>query len=116
MYSVRDSSGISGLEYAGSVVSCVDYERIQTLVFRYMHIEILWAHRKLLFRGKLGLLIPMGKKSYTSPKCIEFGTVVELTAAIGASSREDQSDFPQQFPPDTGSFDVCNNNDPTTVC
>lgn len=58
----------------------------------------------------------MEKKPYTSPDFVEFGTVAELTAAIGSSSREDQSDFPQQFPPDGGSFDVCNNNDPTTVC
>jgi len=58
----------------------------------------------------------MEKKAYTSPEFVEFGTVAKLTAAIGASSREDQSDFPQQFPPDTGSFDVCNNNDPASVC
>jgi hypothetical protein len=58
----------------------------------------------------------MEKKTYTSPKCVEFGTVVDLTAAIGASSREDQSDFPEQFPPDGGSYDVCHNTDPSSVC
>lgn len=55
------------------------------------------------------------KKHYTSPELAEFGTVVALTAAIGSSSNDDQSDFPQEFPPGTGSYDVCN-NETETVC
>ena len=58
----------------------------------------------------------MKKKSYISPKCVEFGTIADLTAAIGSSSREDQSEFPEQFPPDGGSFDVCHNSNPSDVC
>ena len=56
------------------------------------------------------------KKTYEAPAMQEFGTVASLTAAIGSSSDTDQSDFPQQFPPDGGSFDVCDNNDERTVC
>ena len=56
------------------------------------------------------------KKHYDSPELVEFGTVASLTAAIGSASRDDQSDYPQQFPPATGSFDICNNDDPNTTC
>ncbi len=56
------------------------------------------------------------KKTYEAPAVQEFGTVAGLTAAIGSSSDTDQSDFPQQFPPDGGSFDVCDNDDTTGVC
>jgi len=56
------------------------------------------------------------KKAYAAPAIHEFGTVADLTAAIGSSSKEDQSDFPQQFPPDGGSFDVCNNDEVLTIC
>lgn len=56
------------------------------------------------------------QKVYEAPVLVEFGTVAELTAAIGASSDVDQSDYPQQFPPNTGSFDVCNNEDPNSRC
>lgn len=56
------------------------------------------------------------KKHYSIPELVEFGAVAELTAAIGSDSQDDQSDFPQQFPPDNGSFDVCNNNDPNSTC
>ena len=56
------------------------------------------------------------KKEYVSPEFIEFGTVASLTAAIGSSSQEDQSEFPEQFPPDGGSFDVCDNDDSSGVC
>ena len=55
------------------------------------------------------------KKTYEATAMQEFGTVAGLTAAIGSSSDEDQSEFPQQFPPDGGSFDVCN-NDSSEVC
>ena len=56
------------------------------------------------------------QKEYEAPELVEFGTVAELTAAIGASSDEDQSDYPQEFPPNGGSYDVCNNENPTSVC
>jgi len=56
------------------------------------------------------------KKHYASPELIEFGTVVELTAALGGGSQADQSDYPKQFPPATGSFDICNNDDPNSTC
>jgi hypothetical protein len=56
------------------------------------------------------------KKQYSSPEIVEFGTVASLTAAIGSSSRDDQSDFPNEFPPDTGSGDVCFNDNPDSVC
>lgn len=55
------------------------------------------------------------KKPYAAPAVQEFGTVADLTAAIGSSSSEDQSEYPQQFPPDGGSFDVCN-NDSQDIC
>lgn len=55
------------------------------------------------------------KKLYVSPELVEFGTVAELTAALGPSSRPDQSEFPS-IPADHGSFDVCDNNDETGVC
>lgn len=56
------------------------------------------------------------KKKYRGPKIEDFGTVADLTAAIGASNLADQSEFPQQFPPGTGSYDVCNNDTPGEVC
>ena len=56
------------------------------------------------------------KKHYAMPELVEFGTVAELTAAIGASSDTDQSDYPEEFPPDGGSFDVCDNENPNSVC
>lgn len=56
------------------------------------------------------------KKHYKSPELVEYGTVADLTAAIGSSSEADQSDYPQQFPPATGSFDICDNDDPDSVC
>ena len=55
------------------------------------------------------------KKSYAAPAVQEFGTVADLPAAIGSSSSEDQSEYPQMFPPDGGSFDVCN-NDSQDIC
>ena len=56
------------------------------------------------------------KKHYAAPELVEYGTVADLTAAIGSSSEADQSDYPQQFPPATGSFDVCNNDNVATTC
>lgn len=56
------------------------------------------------------------KKMYDAPTVAELGTVAELTAAIGSSSRTDQSEFPQQFPPDHGSYDICVNDDPRERC
>jgi hypothetical protein len=56
------------------------------------------------------------KKLYEAPTLLDFGTVADLTAAVGSSSQEDQSEFPEQFPPDTGSFDICDNDDSTGVC
>lgn len=56
------------------------------------------------------------KKHYAMPELVEFGTVAELTAAIGSSSQEDQSEFPEEFPPDGGSFDVCSNDENAEVC
>lgn len=56
------------------------------------------------------------KFTYSPPVVTNIGSVGALTAAIGSSSNDDQSDFPQQFPPGTGSFDVCNNNTQDTVC
>ena len=59
--------------------------------------------------------LPM-KKKYVTPSIEDLGSIATMTAAIGASAREDQSEFPEQFPPDGGSFDVCENNDPTEIC
>jgi hypothetical protein len=56
------------------------------------------------------------KKHYQAPELLPYGTIETLTAAVGPSSQQDQSDFPQQFPPDGGSFDVCDNNNPNSVC
>ena len=56
------------------------------------------------------------KKPYASPMLSVYGSVAQLTAALGGSAQQDQSDYPEQFPPDGGSFDVCNNNDPNTTC
>lgn len=56
------------------------------------------------------------KKRYNTPSVSDFGSITELTAAIGSSSQEDQSEFPEQFPPDGGSFDVCDNDNEAGVC
>ena len=56
------------------------------------------------------------QKPYAKPELVDFGTIAELTAAIGASSDEDQSDYPVAFPPNGGSYDVCHNDDKTSVC
>jgi hypothetical protein len=58
----------------------------------------------------------MSKLDYTSPEVTVYGSIQSLTSAIGSASRTDQSEFPEQFPPDGGSFDVCDNNDDTGVC
>ena len=55
-------------------------------------------------------------KKYHPPALLDLGKVAEITAAIGSSSNEDQSEFPQQFPADHGSFDVCINDDPRERC
>lgn len=54
-------------------------------------------------------------KQYESPLIKAFGTVAELTAALGGSPDPDQSEF-SQIPAGTGSFDVCDNDDTTGVC
>lgn len=56
------------------------------------------------------------KESWTTPTLKLWGTVTELTAALGGGGRSDQSEFPQMFPPSTGSFDICINDDPTESC
>lgn len=56
------------------------------------------------------------KRFYERPKVKAFGPLQALTGALGTSSNEDQSDFPEQFPPDGGSIDVCDNQDPDGVC
>lgn len=56
------------------------------------------------------------KKPYRNPKLTNLGTLVELTAALGGGGAEDQSEYPQQFPPDTGSYDICRNNDSGQIC
>jgi hypothetical protein len=56
------------------------------------------------------------KNDYQKPELVPYGTVETLTAAIGNSASADQSDYPQQFPPDGGCFDVCDNNNPNTMC
>lgn len=55
-------------------------------------------------------------KPYAAPELTELGTIAEVTSAIGAASHEDQSEFPEQFPPDHGSHDVCHNDDPNDMC
>jgi hypothetical protein len=56
------------------------------------------------------------KKQYQAPELLSYGTIEMITAAIGPSSQVDQSDYPAQFPPDGGSFDVCDNDNPNTIC
>ena len=56
------------------------------------------------------------KTSYSSPELTRFGTVAALTAAIGQTGRNDQSEYPQAFPPNQGSYDVCDNRDEVGVC
>jgi hypothetical protein len=56
------------------------------------------------------------KNRYQKPEVVLYGTVETLTTAIGSSDKTDQSDFPQQFPPDGGCFDVCENNNPNSIC
>ena len=56
------------------------------------------------------------KKEYTTPKLTRFGTVEALTTSIGQSGRTDQSEYPQEFPPSTGSYDVCYNADENEIC
>jgi hypothetical protein len=56
------------------------------------------------------------KKTYEAPAMQEFGTVAGLTAAIGSSSNTDQSEFPEQFPADGGSFDICVNDGDDEIC
>lgn len=55
------------------------------------------------------------KKEYQSPAVVEFGSVSELTAALGAQVRPDQSEFPS-IPAGLGSFDICDNDDTMGVC
>jgi hypothetical protein len=53
---------------------------------------------------------------YEEPELTAYGPVHSLTGALGTDSQSDQSDKPNQFPPDGGSSDVCNNDDPDSVC
>ena len=57
------------------------------------------------------------KKPYDAPELVEYGTVAELTAALGSDSTPDYSDYPS-IPASTGSFDICTNqdHDPQTPC
>ena len=55
-------------------------------------------------------------KFYSAPELTKFGTVASMTAAIGGDAMDDQSDYPQQFTEDGGSYDVCNNDDPNSTC
>jgi len=54
--------------------------------------------------------------NYTTPELVPLGSIESLTAALGSSSAADQSDFPEEFPPDTGSFDICDNENPNSEC
>jgi hypothetical protein len=56
------------------------------------------------------------KSKYHEPTLTDYGPVENLTGALGPSGQQDQSDFPEQFPPDGGSGDVCDNQDPDSVC
>lgn len=56
------------------------------------------------------------KENYVAPQVTSYGSIHALTGAIGGASINDQSDYPEQFPPDNGSYDVCNNSDPNTTC
>lgn len=56
------------------------------------------------------------KELYIKPRLNKIGTVAALTAALGSGSQADQSEWPQMFPPNGGSFDVCINDDPDEVC
>ena len=58
----------------------------------------------------------MRKAIYAKPKLDKIGTVASLTAALGSGSQADQSEWPLMFPPNGGSFDVCQNNNPDTTC
>ena len=59
------------------------------------------------------------KKTYNAPSLNEVGTVAQLTAAFGTSSRRDFSEFPQ-IQASNGSFDVCDpsreDSDPRSNC
>ena len=56
------------------------------------------------------------KELYVKPKLGKIGTVASLTAALGSGSQADQSEWPQLFPPNGGSFDLCHNDDPDETC
>lgn len=56
------------------------------------------------------------KTPYESPELTTYGSVADITSAVGGGDDSDQSDYPQQFPPGTGSFDVCDNENPNSVC
>jgi hypothetical protein len=55
------------------------------------------------------------KSKYQEPTLTDYGPVHSLTGALGSADREDQSEFPNEFPPDGGSKDVCG-NESSDIC
>lgn len=49
-------------------------------------------------------------KIYSTPELTEFGDIASLTGAIGESAAQDFDSRSHTF--ETGSFDVCESNDP----
>jgi len=58
---------------------------------------------------------PSAPKAWATPTIAHIGSVASLTAALGSSSRPDQSEFPQ-IQAHTGSFDICINHRPDSTC
>lgn len=55
------------------------------------------------------------KKHYDAPTIVEYGTIADLTAALGSDSMRDYSEYPAH-PPSTGSWDICKNRNPDGTC
>jgi len=58
----------------------------------------------------------MGKQQYVNSRLDKIAAVASLTAAMGSGSHADQSEYPQSFPPTSGSIDLCHNANPDETC
>lgn len=53
-------------------------------------------------------------KAYTSPELTSYGSISSLTAAIGTSPAQDTDERTNTF--GTGSFDICDPDQPDSNC